>query len=138
MKTWVIIIGILIVVFFTIGYLNDQGYLDVKWTTLAMIFAVLSGPYKFIKGMFSGSKHKITKILDQNKADVAEEKIHRKVYDEKILEKEEKIQMLEKEIALLDTKLVEIEQKKQKIESEVNAMDSNEIQDSFNDLYGEK
>ena len=40
MKKWIIIIAVVLVALIVIGVLYDAGYLNFKWSTLSMIFAV--------------------------------------------------------------------------------------------------
>ena len=137
MKHWIIVIVIIVAIFLVIGFLHDQGLLNVKWQGLAMILAVIAGPYKLIKNYITGGTKKTDKILEKHEKIEAEEKIHREEYDKKVKEKEEKIQELENEIVYLDKKIKKVEKKKKNVHKEVEEMDMDELQDEFTDLYGE-
>lgn len=137
MRHWIIILVIIAVAFVVIGYLQDQGYLDVEWQALAMFFAAIAGPYKFVKNKLSKSNNKVDRILEENEKIKTEEKLHREVYDVEINQRKEKISEIESEIEVLDNKLIDLEKKKQKVEKEVNSMDSDQVKNEFLDLYGE-
>ena len=137
MKHWLIVIIVVIAIFLIVGFLHDQGLLNVKWQGLAILIAIIAGPYKLLKNYLTGGSKKTDKIIDKHLKIEAEEKIHRKEYDEKIIEKEEKIQELEKEIIYLDKKIEKVEKKKKNVYKEVEKMDLDEVQNEFADLYGD-
>ncbi len=139
MKKWIYIIIILAVLFFVIGFLNEQGYLNVKWQWLAVAISLLSGPYKlvmnWIRGQGKGSSD-IKDILAKNEQTKKEEQVHRVEYDKQIDEKKTKIDELQKDIDLLDTKIQLLEEKKKNIDKNVDGMNINETKNAFNEIYG--
>jgi len=135
MKRLLIIGGVIIVALFVIGYLYEQGYLDFEWQTLTMFFAALAGPYKLLRSKFEGSSV-VDNILEKNEAVRINEVQHRKDFDVLIKEREDKIQVLNKEIELISTKYELLEEKKKKIQEDVGKMNVQDTQKEAMDLFG--
>ncbi len=136
MKGWIWVIIIIIAVFLIVGFLHDQGYLNVKWQGLAMIFAVIAGPYKLLKNYIGGGSKKTKKMIEKHKQVAEEEKVHRKTYDADIAKKEDEIIKLEAEVEKLDKKIEDVRKEQQNIPKEVNNMSIDETQNEFLELYG--
>lgn len=132
---WIVIIG-LFLIFLIVGYLYDQGMLNVKWQWLTLIIAAIAGPFKIFKNMFSGGDDKVDSILKRNETTKLEEVAHREKYDTMIAEKKSEIEALQKDIDLLDTKVQLLEEKKKNIDKEVDEMDSDEVQDELIKRFG--
>lgn len=138
MKKWIIIIGIILLALIVIGVLYDKGYMQFKWSTLSMIVAALAGPYQFIKNKFfnANSATQLQELLENNAQAKINDVEHRKEYDAKIAEKENKIKQLENQVTTLDNKLQELESEEANISTEVRAMTSAEIEAEFEKIYG--
>ena len=135
MRHWLIVIVILVAVFLIVGFLSDQGYLNVKWQGLAMIIAAIAGPYKLLKNYINGGSKKTEKILDKHQKIEEEEKVHRVEYDQKIEEREKKIEKLDKEIDDLDKEIEKVEEKRKKVDKQTEKMSLDDLQNDFNDMY---
>ena len=135
MRHWLIIIIILVAVFLIVGFLHDQGYLNVKWTGLAMIIAAIAGPYKLLKNYITGGSKKTEKVLEKHQKIEEKEKIHRKEYDKKIEDREKKIEKLDREIENLDKEIEKVEKKRDKVDKQVESQSLDELQNQFADLY---
>jgi len=135
MKTWIYVVIGLAITFLVVGYLNDQGLLNVKWQWLAVAISLLSGPFKLVKNWLSGNS-KVDSILDKNKQTKLEEATHRETYDKDIEAKKAKIEALQKDIDLLDTKIQLLDEKKKNVDTEVKNMSLDETKNEFNEIYG--
>ncbi len=137
MKSWIWVILIVIAVFLIVGFLHDQGYLNVKWQGLAIILAAIAGPYKLLKNYIGGGSVKSKQILEKHKKVAEEENIHRKVYDKEIERREEEIEKLETKVKYLDKKIEKVRDERKEIPKEVEKLDLDETRNEFLDLYGE-
>jgi len=136
MKKWIWFVVGIAALFLIVGFLYDQGLLNVKWEWLAVILAGMAGPYKVLKNFFSGGTSKTDAILKRNETTKLEEAAHREEYDILINEKKAEIEALQKDIDLLDTKVQLLEEKKKNINKEVDEMDSDEIQNELINRFG--
>lgn len=136
MKKWIIVLIAIAAVFLIVGFLYDQGLLNVEWQWLAVIIAAVAGPYQALKNFFSGGSAKTEAILKRNEVTKIEEAQHREEYDKLIDEKKVEIENLQKDIDLLDTKVKLLEEKKKNINKEVDEMDSDEIQEELLKRFG--
>jgi len=136
LKKWLFVIIGIALLFLIVGFLYDQGLLNVKWQWLAVIIAVVAGPFQALKNFFTGGTSKVDSILARNEQTKAEELEHRAVYDKMIEEKKIEIEALQKDIDLLDTKVQLLEEKKKNINKEVDDMSSDEVQDELNKRFG--
>ena len=128
-----IIIGVLVI----IGVLYDKGTFDnMQWSSGAMIFAALAGPYVAIKNFLFGNKH--YKDFEVKYNDMRTQTIkHRVELDERISSREKRIAELDKEMELIEAKMDVIELKKKNVEKDVNNMGVDEIKNEVHDLFGD-
>jgi hypothetical protein len=119
-----------------VGFLDDQGLLNVKWQWLTVLIAIVAGPFKMLKNFFSGGTSGTDSILKRNETTKIEEAAHREEFDLMITEKKAEIELLQKDIDLLDTKVQLLEEKKKNINKEVDEMNSDEVQDELIKRFG--
>jgi len=136
MKIWIYVLIGLGLLFLVVGYLDDQGILNVKWQWLTVAISLLAGPFKLVKGWLTGNKSKVDDILTKNKATQKEEVVHRETFDKDISDKKAKIDELQKKIDLLDTKIQTLDEKKNNVDKEVNNMSLDETKNEFEEVYG--
>lgn len=137
MKSWIWVILIVIALFLIVGFLDDQGYLNVKWQGLAIILAAIAGPYKLLKNYIEGGSAKSKQILEKHKKVAEDEKIHREVYDQEIERREKEIEKLETKVKYLDKKIEKVREEQKEIPKEVENLTLDETKNEFLDLYGE-
>lgn len=138
MKKWLIIIGVAIVLLVIIGVMKDAGWLEFKWTTLTMVFTALAAPYQFVKNKLFNKNSSLEDILQQNRESIKADEAHRVEYDNKIAQKEQTIQRLEKQVETLDTRLKDLETKQSNVAQEVKSMSTDEIANEFEQMYGDE
>lgn len=137
-KKWLWIVIILIVVLLFLGFLYSKGLINVKWQWLTVILAAAAGPFKFFSNLFSGKSVRSNRYVQshQNRIDAAKQ--HRMVYDQAILEKEEKIKELEAQVNVLEQKIDDLELSQQQVHDQVSNMNDDDLQDAFLNLYGDE
>ena len=138
MKRWVVILAVILLTLLLIGYLYDQGYLkDLQWQGLSMLAAALAGPYVALKNWLFSKNSTLTEILDDNKATIEKEKVHRIEIDTELAERERKIAALDKEVEVLDSKIKLLNKKKEMIDKEVQDMSIEQTKKEAQRLFGE-
>lgn len=140
MKTkWIWIGLIIIVVLFIIGFLYSQGIIKTNWQWLSMILAGVAGPFKLIYNWIAGKGINADKILRNQSTRIQNEKDHRIVYDQAIIEKEQKIKDLQVQVNILGDKVDSLNMQKKLVNDNVNKMtDINDLQDAFMEAYGDE
>jgi len=137
-RKWFWIVIIIIVVLLIFGYLYSQGLINVKWQWLAVILAALAGPFKMFSSIFSGKSVRTNQLVQSHYDRIDDAKQHRLVYDQAILEKEERITELEAEVNVLEQQIDDLELSQQQIQTQVNDMNDDDLQDAFLNLYGDE
>jgi len=137
MRSWIWVILIVVALFLIVGFLDDQGYLNVKWQWLAVALAAMAGPYKLLKNYIGGGSVKSKQVLEKHKKVAEEEKIHREVYDKEIKKREEEIEKLETKVKYLDKKIEKVREEQKQIPKEVENLTLDETRNEFLDLYGD-
>ncbi len=135
-KRWIIIIVAVVIALVAIGYMQEKGMLNFKWQTLTILFAALAVPFKFIANWLRG-KGSIEDIQDKHAAVRAEEKEYREAIEAKIKEREQRINLMNKELELLDTKLELVKAKREKVDEEVSKMTVDEKINKFQENFGQ-
>ncbi|PIE85974.1 MAG: hypothetical protein CSA05_02945 [Bacteroidia bacterium] len=130
MKTWIVIFGSIfgiLLILGIVGYLQSEGIIkEFKWQTLSMIAAAAAGPIKLIFKIFSSSSTKLDEILNEQAATREKEIVHRETMDREILEKEKRIEVLNKKLENIDAKIQKLETKKETVDSEIEVMSDEE------------
>lgn len=137
MRSWLWVGLIVVAIFLIVGFLHDQGYLDVKWQGLAIIIAAIAGPYKLIKNYITGGSVKSQQLIEKHKKIGEEERARKKVYDEIIVEKEKEIEKLQREVEYLDRRIEDEKDSRKDIDEKVKNMDLDEKQDKLSDFFGD-
>ncbi|HKK10220.1 MAG TPA: hypothetical protein VJ939_05255 [Bacteroidales bacterium] len=140
-KNILIIIAVIAAIVLLLGFLFTEGYINPKWQTLTIILGALAIPYQYLKNRFSSFNKKYDEIerlsdrADQRKAD---EQRHRESMDQKIRERELRLQLLEERISKIDTSIENLEMKQANVRKKVSAMDEDELKEAFEDLFKRK
>ena len=134
-RTWLITIGIIIVVLIAIGIMHENGMLNFEWQGLTMLFAGLAAPYTLLK-RFLIKDPQTQRLIDKHEDMKKDEKVHREVYDEEIAKKENRIKELNKELELTEKRIEIIELKKKKVKKEVKELSIDEMQEEAIDYFG--
>jgi len=140
MKKKLIWIGLfIIVILFIAAYLYSQGIIKTNWQWLSMILAGIAAPFELIYNWISGKNTQVDKIVNAQKTRIQNEQNHRIVYDQAIIEKEQKIKDLQVKVNVLEDKVDSLNMQKKLVDDNVNKMtDINDLQDAFMEAYGDE
>lgn len=135
MKKWIFGILIFIVGISILAYLYETGGLDFGWQTLTIIAAALAAPIKWIINIFKTDTIDEIKIKHEKIRDL--EKQFQENLESSFNEKQRKIDMINKELELIDSKIKILDLKKQKVSEYVNGMSVEEKRNTFIELFGQ-
>jgi septal ring factor EnvC (AmiA/AmiB activator) len=141
MKRWfniIIFIVIILGVLGIIGYLQSEGVIKgFSWKGLSMIAAALAAPIKLIVNAFSSPDEKFVKEIEEKQKRIQkDEVIHRQETDRRMEEKQQRIQMLNKELDSLETRIALLKEKQKAIEPEVMNMSDKQKQSEAQKYWG--
>lgn len=140
-KNILVSIAVIAAIVLLLGFLFTEGYIDPKWQTLTIILGALAIPYQYLKNRFSSFDKKYDEIERLSNRAVqrkADEQSHRESMDQKIRERELRLQLLEERLSKIDTSIENLEMKQANVKKQVSAMDEDELKEAFEDLFKRK
>ncbi|MCF8231652.1 MAG: hypothetical protein K9J27_05625 [Bacteroidales bacterium] len=137
-KNIIITLIVIAAILLGVGYLYTEGYINTDWEILTIILGALAIPYKYLRNRFrdfAGSYEKIDRIVERQDERITGEKKHREEFDNKIREKELRIQLLEEKLEKIDSRIENMEMKKEDVSREVKNMDEEKLKNTFEELF---
>ena len=124
---WIIFLVIIIAIGILIYFGQD-------WQVLSMIGATLAAPFKWLSGLFGGSK--ADEIRKEHQQVRKREQAFQEKLESGIRQKEETIQHLERQMSELDVKINELERKKTQVDAKYRSMSLDELSEVGANYFG--